>query len=49
MDLGWISQLPHLPKEGGVEPARLTLYALDRIGETDLRLWGSLVEHVAER
>ena len=40
MDLGWKSQLPYLPEESGMEPARLTLYSLDRIGETDLRPWG---------
>jgi len=47
MDLGWKCQLPFLPKDDGVEPARLTLDSLDRIGETDLRPWGSLVEQVA--
>ena len=49
MDLGWKSQLPYLPKEGGVEPARLKLYSLDRNSETDLRPRRSLVEHVAGR
>jgi hypothetical protein len=49
MDLGWKSQLPYFPREGGVETERLTLYSLDRIGENDLRPWGSLVEHVARR